>query len=486
MAGIGFKLQKLLVEDMYLSLFQGFFYSLVITSGPWLIMVISLAVLSILSSFLLDGASVALFNVLLVHIFAFTIIITGTVQLFFTRVFADRMYTKEREELPVIIISNLFFTLAVTTLLSLPFVSLLQIDFRIKLIVFSLFLTMNLIWVLMNYISASEEFIGFIKHYILGSAGGVLLGATLGFALGFTGFFLGFFLGQGYIASILVIKTLTIFGVPERVDFSFFRTFRDCHVLIISGFCLYAGMWVDKFVYWYGPSGIRFSRLLYVHASYNDVFYLAYLCTTPIMAIFFISMETSFYKRYYAYNKAITARATLNELRNLRNRIILCIHQQLLNIVRIEGLVIIVGVLFAPQLLEIFKIAPDLSRLFIVILCGAFFHMLFLVVCVILLYFDLQRETMRLYALFFMLNLTSTLIAQRLPDVWTGCGYSLSALLVFVVSLRQLKISLAEINYLSFTRHSMAEVRIDEVYLPDTGTFGRYYVRDGKHLISSR
>lgn len=486
MAGIGFKLQKLLVEDMYLSLFQGFFYSLVITSGPWLIMVISLAFLSILSTFLLNSADNTLFNILLVHIFSFTIIITGTVQLFFTRIFADKMYTKERSELPVVIISNLFFTLLVTILLIMPFVFFLEIEFNIKVIAFSLFLTMTITWVLMNYISASEDFLGFIKHYIIGSITGVILGAGLGYSLNFTGFFLGFFLGQAYIALILVVQTMKIFGFPQRIDFGYFRGFEGWHILIISGFCLYAGMWVDKFIYWYGPSGEAFSPLLYFNSDYNDIFYIAYLCTTPIMAIFFIAMETSFYKRYYAYNKAMTNKATLEDLRKLRDDIIVCINEQLINIVKIEGLIIVLGILFSTEILIFFKINPNLTELFVVILIGAFFHMLFLIVCVILLYFDLRKETMKIYATFFGLNFAGTIIFLQLPEAFTGFGYSLAALSVFIIALRHLKISLAKINYLSFTRHPMAEVKIDEVYLPESGNFGRYYIKDGKHLVSSQ
>ena len=485
MAGIGFKLQKLLVEDMYLSLFQGFFYSLVITSGPWLIMVISLASLSVLSSFLLSAADNTLFNILLVHIFSFTIIITGTVQLFFTRIFADKMYAKERAELPIVIISNLFFALMVTSLLITPFVFFLEIAFNIKIIVFSLFLTMTITWVLMNYISASEDFMGFIKHYVIGSIVGVALGTALGYNLQFAGFFLGFFMGQAYIAIVLVIQSLKIFGFPGRVDFGYFKKFKDCHILIVSGFCLYGGMWVDKFIYWYGPTGEEYSPLLYFHGSYNDIFYLAYLCTTPIMAIFFIAMETSFYKRYYAYNKAMTNKATLNDLRKLRDDIIICIKEQLTNIVRIQGLIILLAILFSSQLLSFFKIDPNLTELFIVILVGAFFHMLFLIVCVILLYFDLRNVTAKIYAVFFGLNLVGTLIFLQLPQVFMGFGYSLAAISVFILALFQLKASLANINYLSFSRHPMAETKIDEVYLPESGTYGRYYIKDGQHLISS-
>ncbi len=484
MAGIGFKLQRLLVEEMYLSLFKGFFFSLIITSGPWLIMVISLAVLSILSGFFLVDEHQLLFNILLIHIFSSTIIITGTFQLFFTRIFADKMYTKEREELSVIILTNLAATLCFTCLLSIPFLYLVTIDFSLKLLVFGLTLAMNFIWVLMNYISASEDFLGFIKHYLIGSAAGILLGATIGYASNFSGFFAGFFLGQIYVAITLIFQSIKIFGLPDRLDVALFRKNKHYSLLIFSGFFLYAGMWVDKFIYWYGPDGSKTASFLYYNSGYNDIFYICYLFTTPIMALFFITMETTFYKKYYAYNKAVTGKATLDQLRRMRDEITDCIKTQLNNIVRIQSLIIILGVLFSEKILALFKIDAELTLLFTYALIGVFFHMLFLIICVILLYFDLRKETMKIYANFLVLNFLLTIFFYTLPSYCTGLGYTIGAFLVFMHSIIQLKRSLTDMNYLSFTRHAMAEEKMEEIFLPESGGYGRYYIKNGEKIIS--
>ena len=45
MAGIGFELRRILAEDTYTSMVKGYLYSTVISSGPWLMSVLSLAFL---------------------------------------------------------------------------------------------------------------------------------------------------------------------------------------------------------------------------------------------------------------------------------------------------------------------------------------------------------------------------------------------------------------------------------------------------------
>ena len=167
-------------------------------------------------------------------------------------------------------------------------------------------------------------------------------------------FILDLFIGQVYIALLLVVHTIKIYGFPVNIGFSFLTKFPKYRILIFSGFFFYLGMWLDKFIYWYGPSGKSIYSILYYHLpNYNDIFYFAFLFTTPIMAIFFIAMETSFYLKYYAFNKAINNKASLKELRKLRDEVALSVKQQLWNIAKIQGLIILLGLIFSEEVLAL-------------------------------------------------------------------------------------------------------------------------------------
>ena len=488
MAGIGFKLQKLLVEEIYLSALKGFFYALVITSGPWLIMVISLAFLSILFSFILCPQDQLVFNLLLVHISVLTIIITGTFQLFFTRIFSDKLYTKEREELPNVIMTNLLITMALLLILVFPFFLIKttfpqNVTFFVKMLSFCLVFALNIIWVLMNYISTSDEFLNFITHYIAGSLISVTLGGLLGFLSGFSGFFFGFFTGQAYIATVLFYQTVKVFGFPTKILFSALYRFPQYRILLVSGFLLYIGMWIDKFIYWYGPSGQRLTPVFYYHSVYNEIFFAAFLLMTPIMAIFFITMETSFYKSYYAYHEKHIYTETLERLKESCNKVKKTVKSSLIYIIQIQGMVVVLGVLYSKNILAFLNIPVSHYPLFNVILIGVFFHMLMLITCILLYYLDLKFETMIIYFTFFCLNGILTLMFMHASEGHSGLGYMIFSIIVFVLSLWKLKVSLDNLNYLTFTRQKISEREDSEdIFISTTGCYGRYYMRNGKNI----
>ncbi len=489
MAGIGFKLQKMLVEDMYLSTFKGYFYALIITSGPWLIMVISLSVLSLFSSFLLSDENLLLFNTLFVHICVLALITAGTFQLFFTRVFSDKMYSGNRKELPNVIMTNLILSIVVLTIVILPFFIYHatfppKTTIAVKLLTFLLIITVDIIWVLLNYTSASDDFMGFIKHYLAGCISSLILSALLGYYLGFNGFLLGFFIGQAYISIYLIFQTIKVFGLADKFDLSIVLKYPQYRVLILSGFFLYFGMWIDKFISWYGSFGKSFTPILYYNLGYNSIFYVAFLFTTPIMAIFLISMETSFYKKYYLYNRKLLYSGTLEHLKECCEDIKKTVKESLINIIRIQGMIIILGILFSKDILMVFKISESLQPLFSIVLVGVFFHMLTLIVCILLFYFDLKYETMIIYLAFFVLNGVSTFVFMKFGEKYTGMGYLVSSIMVFGYSVWRLQYNLNFMNFLSLTRHKMDEVKIvDDIFIPSTSCYGRYYIKNGEKLL---
>ena len=95
MAGIGFKLKKMLMEDTYASILKAYLYSAVISSGPWLLSIFCLSFLGILSPILLQennwsGARWEVFAATIVYVFAFSLILTGMITMIITRYVADK------------------------------------------------------------------------------------------------------------------------------------------------------------------------------------------------------------------------------------------------------------------------------------------------------------------------------------------------------------------------------------------------------------
>ena len=98
MAGIGFELRKLLRQDSYFALVRAYSYAGLISSGPWVLSIVGLVVIGILSnSIVAPSILVTQFQVSVTYLIAGSLILTGMVQLSFTRWVSDRLYEKKSD-----------------------------------------------------------------------------------------------------------------------------------------------------------------------------------------------------------------------------------------------------------------------------------------------------------------------------------------------------------------------------------------------------
>ena len=99
MAGIGFKIQKLLAEDTYWGVVKGYFFSAVISSGPWLISILCIGTLGILFQPLIGTEVHQIFRAWVTYCYAASLVISGATQVMLTRYLSDCIFKKDDEAL---------------------------------------------------------------------------------------------------------------------------------------------------------------------------------------------------------------------------------------------------------------------------------------------------------------------------------------------------------------------------------------------------
>jgi len=77
MAGIGFKLEKILEKDSYFSTVKAHFYSTLISSGPWILSIITLFCLGYFAPTNVDIYELTYFRAMIIYIFAFSLIFSS-------------------------------------------------------------------------------------------------------------------------------------------------------------------------------------------------------------------------------------------------------------------------------------------------------------------------------------------------------------------------------------------------------------------------
>lgn len=112
MAGIGFELRKILSRDSYTSTLRAYVYAGLISSGPWVLSIISVMLIGFLSiGVVIPDTLVRQFLVSVTYLMATSLVVTGGLQLFFTRFISDRLFERRYD----MILPNLLGILLIVT-----------------------------------------------------------------------------------------------------------------------------------------------------------------------------------------------------------------------------------------------------------------------------------------------------------------------------------------------------------------------------------
>ena len=98
MAGIGFELRRLLRKNTLVGLIEAYAYAGVIGSGPWVFSIVGILLVGIFSaSVVVPSYLVTQFQTSVTYLVAGSLILTGFVQLAFTRFVSDRLFEKRKD-----------------------------------------------------------------------------------------------------------------------------------------------------------------------------------------------------------------------------------------------------------------------------------------------------------------------------------------------------------------------------------------------------
>lgn len=96
MAGIGFELRKILKRDTLSSIIEAYGIAGIISSGPWVLSILALLVIGIISiGVIYPSYLIIQFLISVTYMMAGSLILSGTVQILFTRFVADSLFLKE-------------------------------------------------------------------------------------------------------------------------------------------------------------------------------------------------------------------------------------------------------------------------------------------------------------------------------------------------------------------------------------------------------
>jgi uncharacterized membrane protein len=296
MAGIGFHLDRLSSRDTFQSDVATATGAGFVFIGPWIFCSLANLALYFHSVGKISEHDRMLLFSTLTYSYAGAMIFTSFLTFPVTRYLADQIYAERLECIGPTVIATWVVHLLGTIPTFTLFYTACKLPGAIQLLGIMIGAAATTqIWLAGSFISMLRSYLpvslSFLFGYILATVAGALLGARFGLY----GYLLGYWIGLAFVAMSLTIHLMLRFAFPQPMDFRFLKSLPQQRYLLLVGFCLAAGIWADKIVFWmFGPATARPAAYLRTYPPYDVAFTIGMLSILPGMAWILLSIETTF------------------------------------------------------------------------------------------------------------------------------------------------------------------------------------------------
>lgn len=452
MAGIGFELRKILSRDSYTATLHAYVYAGLISSGPWVLSIISVMLVGIISlGLMLPDLLVGQFLVTVTYLMASSLILTGGLQLFFTRFVSDQLFEHNYEHvLPNLLGVLLLVTVGAGVLGIIVLALLFDQPLIYRVLVLSNFVVLCNLWLVIIFLSGMKKYNRIIMVMLVGYSLMVLSAYLLSF-LQMPGLLVALLIGHSTLLFLYLYDILREYRAEKLIAFDFLDRRKVFLSLLVTGFFYNVGIWVDKIMFWFNPATSNpVIGLLRASILYDMPIFIAYLAIIPGMAVFLVRIETDFAEWYDRLFRSIRDGETLQHIGALKAEMTLSIRQGLLEICKVQGLTVVLLFLFAPRLLEWLGISSYYLPLFYIDLIGVSIQVVFMALLNVFFYLDKRRVVLELCVLFAVLNAGLTLLSMHLGPSFFGYGFTLSLLVCVLLGLARLSAALEDLEYETF------------------------------------
>ncbi|MHC9539085.1 MAG: exopolysaccharide Pel transporter PelG [Vulcanimicrobiota bacterium] len=462
MAGIGFLLKNLINEDRYASDMKANLYTLIISSGPWVMAVTSLAALSVFAHHATASEEMLVFRAIVIYSYAFSLILSSIFQLILTRFISDKLYQREYDSLLPNFIGVLTLSGLLNFIASTFYMALTPLPFIVKALSVVLFCAIGFQWIVMVFLSTVRDYIKVTLIFFIGFITSFVLSLTMGEFMNLTGYLMGFTIGQVLTLIFLIQRVSEEFPLGTDMPFEFLRYMKKYPILVWAAFLYNAGFWSDKLIVWYSPYGYDIGGSFRGHVPYDSASFLAALTIIPSLSLFFLKVETDFFEGLRRYINTILNKGTYSDVERESKNLLSLLKLDLFAIFKLQILITLIIFLLAPNILRLLGYIPEeLSATFMVCLVGFLFQVLFLTMIVLFWYLELLRESLVCIVTFVISNTIINLVLINFTSVLIGTGYMLSACISFVVAYFLLMEKIKDLDYRTFMQSPLHEGQME-------------------------
>ncbi|MEW9900730.1 exopolysaccharide Pel transporter PelG [Chitinivorax sp. PXF-14] len=453
MAGIGFEIRKLLKKESYFGLIQAYTYAGIIGAGPWILSILGVQAIGFLSlAIVVPTFLITQFQVSVTHMIAASLILTGILQLAFTRYISDRLFEKRDDTVLPNFIGALFAVMVAAGAIGLAAAVFLFDGLGVvyRLLMLSGFIILSMIWIATIFLSGMKQYKQILWLFLVGYSISVLAAVVLR-QFGLEGLLLGFVLGQFVLLTGMMVFTLRTYPSNRFIEFDFIKPGRMYLSLMGVGFLYNFGVWIDKYMFWYtAGAGQQIIGPLNASLIYDLPIFLAYLSIIPGMAVFLVRMETDFVEYYDKFYDAVREGGSLEQIEQLRDEMVHTIRQGIFEIVKIQTIAVLVTFVAAPALLRLLGASQLYQSLLYIDVVSASTQVVLLGLLNVFFYLDKRRIVLLLTGIFVLLNIGLTALSLHWGPAYYGYGFALAVLITVLTGMAFLDRKLQTLEYETF------------------------------------
>lgn len=461
MAGIGFALKKLSSQDNLASRSLAGGHAILISSGPWIVIMCGLALLHVLGRPLLDPVELKVFSILVIYSFALSLVITSPISLETTLRVSRILFMRHFHEVRGVYLAALL----VTTALSLAggiivFFGLIRLPVALGLAALICVVQVSHLWLAMAFVAAIKQYAAVTSAFALGLSCSIVFGtaaASLGYGSG--GMLLGFSVGlmiSFCILNFLILRTFPGPLIPLHELPSKLGSIRPTSaVFLAAGVFSALAVWIDKLIVWHSSEATAVGEGLLYAVRYDSPMFMAYLSVVPVMSILVVWLETTFFDNYRHYRDIVHSGGTLRQIEEQRASLAQDTVDTVFTAFLVQLTISAVLAVLAPFLAGILGLPYDAISVLRLALIGAAFHFLFQASCGVTLFVQYGKAYLWLQVLFLVLNAAGTALMLSNPD-YLGMGYVLAAMISGILAYAAMRHTLGTLNRLTFVVNNPA------------------------------
>jgi uncharacterized membrane protein len=453
MAGIGFTLRRLTQRDDLLGVFEGYGHSVLISAGPWLFTVFAIGGITAVAATPENLHALNSFRIVVIYNFAFSLVFSGSLILVATRYLADRIYLRNVEEGPGMLLASYAILFVIGALTAGPFYGFwVELAPGLRVAAIANYQLVSGIWVASVFLTTLKDFNSVTGTFALGMATAFGASIALEGPLGATGVMIGFNCGLGVILFVLTARIFAEYPYGVVRPFAFLGYFKRYWDLALSGLVYNLAVWADKWVMWFSPEREELPSGMISFPDYDSAMFLAYLTIVPALAVFMVAIETRFFERYQAFYRDIQKHATLDRIRENHRELIATLLDSSRSVVVLQICICVTAILVSPYLFERLGVPISQIGIFRLGVLGAMFHVLLLFVSIVLAYFDLRKILLLAHSVFLVVSVGVSMLTLEWGFAWYGYGYVAASIVALTVAYGLLARELARLPYLAFVK----------------------------------